>query len=217
MRHCSCPSPSTGLDWRVLGGPGTWGTWNSWQVPQAELLWMRGQVPRGRGKAQGCAFLGVRPRRPRQGLGVRTVLGSPPVTAGALCSTLRGWGAGSPPGRAQGGCAACRTEQSSSEPAESKWEPCALQGPGRGTGNRHWFCSTKAGGSIPQSSCAQRCWGGAMSGGGQPLVLLTAGQAETHGQPVPLCHKSWGCQGTGSAWASCVGSQWVGGPGILGS
>lgn len=204
MRRCSCPSPSTGLDWRILGGPGTRGTWNSWQVLQAELLWMRGQAPRGRGKVQGCAFLGVRPRRPRQGLGVRTVLGSLPVTAGALCSTRGGQGAGSLPGglregvqpagqskapmsllKASGSPVLCRdctwTLSSTGRTGMGHWEQAlVLQHQGRRQHSPKHLCSEVLGRNDVH--------------GGQTLVLVTAGQAEMHGQPVRLCHESWGAR-----------------------
>lgn len=178
--------------------------------------------------------------------GVGAVLGSLPVRAAAPCSTWKGQGQGSPslPRRVKGaqrGGAACRTQQSSSELAEkSKWEPYALQrsylgpvqhGTGEGLGQRlwesilggtHWFCSTKAGGSIRAPKAAvlggageeQYTWWG-----DRTLVfqLLAAGQTEMHHQPVLLCHESCGCQGGGSAQAPWVGSQWFGVPVLLGS
>lgn len=124
------------------------------------------------GRHRAVLFWGQGPGSQDMAWGVGAVPGSLPVRAAAPCSTWRGQGQGFPSlprkvKRAQRGGAACRTEQSSSDLAEkSKWEPCALQrsyldpvqhgiGEGLGQGHwesilggTHWFCSTKAGGSI---------------------------------------------------------------------
>lgn len=77
------------------------GVQNSWQVPGAELLWMRGQAPGGRRKAQGCAFLGVRPRRP--GRGGQGCAGLPPSYSWSIMQHMEGPGVPFPPQEGEGG------------------------------------------------------------------------------------------------------------------
>lgn len=105
------PQPHVGQHLGVPGQEELVGT-------RAELWWVRGRAL-GRRKVQGCAFLGA-----------GSVLASVPATAGAPCSTWRGWGSLSLPRRVRG---AQKDEQPAGdseapEPVESKLEPCAWQG-----------------------------------------------------------------------------------------
>lgn len=49
------PEPSPGLDWRVLGDPGTWGMWKSWQVPGRAVM-DEGKSPLGQEEGTGLCF-----------------------------------------------------------------------------------------------------------------------------------------------------------------
>lgn len=100
-RRCSRPSPATGLDWGVLGGPsGGCGTARRYR---GRAAMEEGVRPGGSGKAQGCAFLGGRRRRPGQGLGGRGCAGLPPSYSWSTQQRVEGPGVPLPSQEVEGG------------------------------------------------------------------------------------------------------------------
>lgn len=84
--------------------------------------------PQGQGEGAGLCFSRGEAQEAETRVGGQNCAGLPPSYSWSTLQHTGGPGGRFPPRRAQGGCAACRTEQSSNEPAESKREPCALQG-----------------------------------------------------------------------------------------